>query len=181
MAEMRIEWHGPQPDYGPAYEPTLEDAIAALQRLMAGSIEDRNPEGGNELLNASDVPIDPRMMEAIKAAFENPIPTRTGNPMNIGPYQVGYTVPHPDYEKGGKFYDPSSPGYQGDDSYIDAIEYSAKQGMLPKASAEYLKDNLLNSDEDDYMGLVQTGELSLADAIRMMGRVPQQISKLPMR
>jgi len=169
---LNISWDYVPKSSNSSYGPSLEDNIATLRRIL-----DYEPER----FNGSD-PFSGMKEEAAQKfqnfvqdkAFENPIPKHTGNPEYIGPYYVGSTLLDPRYDKGGV-----SEDYNGTDgSYTDSFKYSADKGLISQDVAEHLTDNLLGGEVEDYMALVQSGDLSLEDAIRMLGQVPYNLRGL---
>lgn len=164
---LQIQWES-NPGYGPASETTLEDQINQLKWIVENNPEKlsavwpfsaQSEESKKGLLDFQNMVHD--------QAFQNPIPKRMGEPAYIGPYMVGSTVPDPSYKEQG-----------GDSYYSDMNDYSAKQGLLSDDVAEYMNENSLDSEDDDYLSLVASGDMTLEDAIRKLGRVPNRLNGL---
>jgi hypothetical protein len=177
--KMNISWNT-NPNYGPSSEQSLEDKIEQLKWMMQNQPEKFNSKWPFSLPDNNQETGMQQFREMVQnAAFENPVPKHTGEPVYIGPYMVGSELQDPKYLKGGAEYDPRNPeGYGGDQSYIDATDYSVKKGLLSPDIGEYRTENLLGSPDDDYMQLVKSGDMTLEDAIKQLGYVPHMLRGL---
>ena len=161
-------YHNTSTDYGPSTELSLEDKIRQLTYLR---------DQGHPAFSKWPFGNDPQTVKASQRfvgdvyndAFKNPIPKHMGEPAYVGPYLVGSYLNPPGYDK-------SQGTTDGD---IEAINnYSAKKGLLSDVMAKEFNDNLLSDPSEDYMSFVNAGEMSLEDAIRMMGYVPYELRGL---
>lgn len=165
---LRISYGPNPPQYGPSsYARDLDSQAAEAQWIL-----DNRPD-----LLAHQWPFskmgDQGATENARArigeAFDNPIPKKIGEPAMYGHYQIGYLPAH----------FSSEPYGGGSDEYIaDMLKQARVEGLLSDDAAARMEENILDSDEDDYMELVQAGDLSLEEAIRMMGRVPSRLKGL---
>lgn len=162
---LRISY-GPSPTtYGPSsYARDLESRAAEAQYLL-----DQHPESLAHVWPFSTMGYRGAVENAgamLDDAFSNPVPKQVGEPAMYGPYQIGYLPAH---------FSAESYGGGSDEHWAAMTRKARDEGLLSDAAADSLEDNPMGSEDDDFMELVQAGELSLGDAIRMLGRVPRQL------
>ncbi len=166
MNPMLQIYHNWAPDYGPPGEsnPTLEQQIEQLKWM-----QQYEPQKFNFWpFNKMGAPEAKQFQKFVQdEAFQNPIPSHIGEPETIGPYQVGYRLLSPEHEQ-----------YGTDGSFTDSLAYSADKGLLSQDVAENRTNNLLDDPSEDYLALVQAGDITLEDAIRMLGYVPPRLRGL---
>jgi len=169
---MQISWDYVPQSSNSSSGPSLEDNIATLKRILDYEPEKFN--GKYPFSGMSEEAAQQFQQMAQDNAFDNPIPKHTGNPEYIGPYYVGSTLLDPRYSKGGDSEDSDGT----DSSITDSFKYSLDKGLISQDVADYKSENLLDDTDTDYMALVKSGDLSLEDAIRMLGYVPHNLRGL---
>lgn len=166
MNPMLRIYHNTSTDYGPSTELSLEDKIRQLEWMSQHDPKVKNSWPFNKMYAPEAMQF---QQMAQDEAFQNPIPKHIGEPQYIGPYQVGYMNIAPEWK---------DEGYGTDGSYTDSLAYSAKKGLLSEDVAEHMTNTLLDDPSEDYLSLVQAGDLTLEEAIKLLGRIPHRFSGL---